>query len=484
MKRPDPFAPLAPLLASARTTPLHPLLFLTGDDDWIVAEGARRVAAAFREAFREGEVTAYEATGEGVKEAVADAATIALFATNRLVVLEATELFRSKGLTAEELDALLDEAEEAGDDERLRVRLARKASALAVAAGVTVGDDPEEAARRIAGRVKRADRAGALAALLASVPRSEEGTETALEALLDFAQRAGASDNVLLVHAVSPDSQHRATQSLRRAARAADLSVPGEAARRERLAALGLERAIERKVLVEAEVFDLLSGRGRLFARPFLSDLDRLIDAAAGPRVTGEEAARQIADESKEYGSDFVEAVAQRDLFQALRLLAKLLSGATFTAFRPWGEREDAPAGKKGPRGEAAFFPLLGLLAAELRRMLALRAALEEERRVPSAVGRRTDYRGFVDRVLPALKAPREGLPPFSLEAHPFVLHKAYLAALGWTAEDLRRALMGLETIDRGVKSGAGTGPELLEAWLLSRLPVSPARAVASGRAG
>jgi DNA polymerase III delta subunit len=483
VKRPDPFAPLAPLLASARTTPLHPLLFLTGDDDWIVAEGARRVAAAFREAFREGEVTAYEATGEGVKEAVADAATIALFATNRLVVLEATELFRGKGLTAEELDALLDEAEEAGDDARLRARLARKASALAAAAGVTVGDDPEEAARRIAGRVKRADRAGALAALLASVPRSEEGAQTALDALLDFAQRAGASDNVLLVHAVLPDAQHRATQSLRRAARAADLSVPDEAARRERLAALGLERAIERKVLVEPEVFDLLSGRGRLFARPFLSDLDRLIDTAAGPRVTGEEAARQIADESKEYGSDFVEAVAQRDLLQALRLLAKLLSGATFTAFRPWGEREDAPAGKKGPRGEAAFFPLLGLLAAELRRMLALRAALEE-RAVPSAVGRRTDYRGFVDRVLPALKAPREGLPPFSLEAHPFVLHKAYLAALGWTAEDLRRALMGLEAIDRGVKSGAGTGPELLEAWLLSRLPASPARAVASGRVG
>ena len=210
--------------------------------------------------------------------------------------------------------------------------------------------------------------------------------------------------------------------------------MPDEGARRERLAALGLERAIERKVLVEKEVFDLLSGRGRLFARPFLSDLDRLIDAAAGPRVTGEEAARQIADESKEYGSDFVEAVAQRDLHQALRLLAKLLSGATFTAFRPWGEKEEAPFAKKGPRGEAAFFPLLGLLAAELRRMLALRAALEE-RAVPAAVGRRTDYRGFVDRVLPALKAPREGLPAFSLEAHPFALHKAYLAALGWTTE-------------------------------------------------
>ncbi len=482
MKRADPFAPLAPLLAAAKTTPLHPLLFLSGDDDWIVAEGARRVAAAFREAFREGEVSAYEATGEGVKEAVADAATVALFATNRLVVLEATELFRGKGLTAEEVDALLDEAEEAGDDARVLARLARKAHALAGAAGVAVGDDPGDAARRIAGRVKRADRAGALAALLAFVPASEEGVETALERLLDFAQRAGACDNVLLVHAVSPDTQHRATQGLKRAARAADLSVSDEAARRERLAALGLERAIDRGVLVEPEVFELLSGRGRLAARAFLSDLDRLIDAAAGPRVTAEEAARQIADESKEYGSDFVEAVAARDLSQALRLLAKLLSGTSFTAFRPRGGNEGEPAGKKGPRGEAAFFPLLGLLAAEIRRMLALRAALDE--RASPAAGRRADYRGFVDRVLPALKAPREGLPSMPLDAHPYVLHKAYLAALGWTARDLKRALTGLEAVDRGVKSGAGTGPDLLETWLFSQLPVAPARALAGSSAG
>jgi DNA polymerase III delta subunit len=482
VKRPDPFAPLAPLLASVRATPLHPILFLSGDDDWIVAEGARRIAAAFREAFREGEVSTYEATGEGVKEALADAATVALFATNRLVVLEATELFHGRGLTAEEVDALLDEADEAGGDARLVSRLARKAHALAQAAGVAVGDDPEDAARRIAGRVKRVDRAGALAALLARTPASEEGTETALDRLLDFAQRAGASDNVLFVHAVSPDAQHRATQGLKRAARSADLSVPDEAARCERLAALGLERAIDRKVLVESEVFELLSGRGRLAARPFLSDLDRLIDTATGPRVTAEEAARQIADESKEYGSDFVEAVAERDLSRALRLLAKLLSGASFTAFRPWGGKEDAPSAKKGPRGEAAFFPLLGLLAAELRRMLALRAALDERAPSPSAA-RPADYRRFVDRTLPALKAPRPGLPLLPLDAHPFVLHKAYLAAFGWTAEDLKHALTGLEAIDRGVKSGAGTGPELLEAWLLSRLPLARAYALASGSA-
>ncbi len=439
----------------------------------------RRIAAAFREGFREGEVTSYEAAGGGVAEAVADAATIALFATNRLVTLEATDLFRGRGLSAEDLDALLDEAAESGEDARAMTRLARRARALAVAAGVPgsdVADDPEGAARRIAGRVKRADRAGALAALLGLPLAEDEGAESALDRLLDFARRAAPSDNVLLVHAVSPDGQHAGTQLLRRVARAADLGAADEGARRERLHSLGLERAIDRKALVDPEVLELLSGRGRLQARAFLSDLDRLIDSSEGPRVTAEEAARQIADESREYGSDFVEAVASRDMLEALRLLGKLLSGGTFAAFRPWGGKEEAPqAAKKGPRGEAAFFPLLGLLAGEVRRMLALRAALEER----GASMRRADYRTFADRILPALRTPRPGLPALPLDGHPFVLHKAYLAALNWTAGELAEALVGIEAIDRGVKTGAGSGSELLEAWLLSR--ARPAARSAAG---
>lgn len=474
MKRPDPFAEIAPLLSAVRTAPLPPLLFVSGDDDWIVAEAVRRVAAAFREGFREGEVTAHESAGGGVAEAVADAVTVALFAANRLVTLEATDLFRGKGVTAEEFDALLDEAAEAGDDARVVTRLAGRAHSLAAAAGAPAGDDPADAARRIAGRVKRADRAGALAELLAVPLADGEGAESGLDRLLDFARRAQPSDNVLLVHALSPDPRHAGTELLRRAGPAADLGAADEAGRRERLHALGLERAIDRKALVEPEVFDLLSARGRLMARPFLSDLDRLIDSADGPRVTAEQAAQQIADESREYGSDFVEAVAARDMLEALRLLGKLLSGGTFAAFRPWGGKEEAatPA-RKGPRGDAAFFPLLGLLAGEVRRMLALRAALEER----STAMRRADYRAFADRILPALKAPRPGLPPLPLDGHPFILHKAYLGCLNWTVDELADALVGLETIDRGVKTGAGSGGELLEAWLLARARPAARRA-------
>ncbi len=474
MRRPDPFSEIAPLVSAVGAAPLPPVLYVEGDDDWIVAEAVRRVAAAFREAFREGEVSAYEAPGGGAAEAVADAATVALFSTNRLVTLDATDLLRGRGLTAEELDALLDEAADAKEDARATLRLARRARAIASAAGVSVGDDADDAARRVAGRVKRSARAQELAALLAVAGAEDEGSENALDRLLDFARRAAPSDNVLLVSAVSPDPDHGGVRLLRQVAKTADLSAGSEDARRARLHALGLERAIDRKALVDPEVFELLSGRGRLSARPFLSDLDRLIDSADGPRVTSEQAARQVADESREYGSDFVDAVAARDVLEALRLLGKLLAGATFTAFRPWGGKEEPPnAPKKGPRGESAFFPLLGLLAGEVRRMLAIRAALEER----GAAMRRADYRTFADRVLPALKAARPGLPPLPLDGHPFVLHKAYLACLNWTADELADALKGLEAIDRGVKTGAGTGSELLEAWLLAR--ARPARSAA-----
>jgi hypothetical protein len=44
------------------------------------------------------------------------------------------------------------------------------------------------------------------------------------------------------------------------------------------------------------------------------------------------------------------------------------------------------------------------------------------------------------------------------------------MASLDWSVSDLTEALSGIERIDRGVKSGAGSGPELLESYLLARV--------------
>jgi len=474
LPRSDPFSPLAPLLAILRRSPLPPVLFLSGDDDWIVAEAVRRLTAAFRAAFAEGEIAEHEGTSDGVREAVADAATVPLFSTNRLVLLDATDVLRARKLSAEELDALLEEAADAGSvppagtaSPALR-RVARRALALAAAAGIEASEDPVDAARRLAGRVKRAERAGELAALLAIGAEAGESGEVSAAPLVDYAVRSVPGDNALLVHAVSPDAEHGATAALRRVGREADLSASTEEERRERLVALGVEHAIERGALVDPDVFDLLTERGRLSAREFLTDLDGLIDGAAGKRVAGEDAARRIEDRRKEYGSDFVEAVSGRRFLDGLKILERLLSGGEFAAFRPAPGREGAPPPRKGPRGDAAFFPILGLLAADLRRMLAIKAAVAE-RGIDAGRGRRVDYRSFADRLLPSLKTARAGAPPLPLEAHPFVLYRSFLSSEAWTLEDLSEALRGLGDVDRGAKSGGGSGFDLMETWLLSR---------------
>ncbi len=471
--KPDPFGALSPVLAALGQAPLPPALFVSGDDDWIVAEGVRRATARFSAAFGEGEVAPYDGSGDSVKEAVADAATFALFSTNRLVTLDATEVLRKGKLSAEELDGVLDEAAEARPEgaappSAALLRAARRAHALASAAGIETSESPAEAARRLAGRVRRSERARELEELLALPSGSGEAAETAAGRLVAYVEQAAPGDNSLLVFAVSPDAEHGATAALRRIGPSADLSAAGDEGKRARLVALGVERALDRNALVEPEVFDVLTERGRLSARLFLLDLDRLIDITAGKRITAEDAFRQVDHQEKAYGSDFVEAVAQKKPVEGIRILERLLAGGEFTAFRPWGGKEEAAPARKGPRGDAAFFPILGLLAGELRRMLALKAALEE-RSLGAERSRRADYRTFADRVLPALKAPRAGLPAPSLEGHPFLLHKSYLASLEWTLGELSEALAGLSAVDRGVKGGGGSGPELLEGWLLAR---------------
>lgn len=470
--RGDPFGALAPLLSAVASAPIPPVLTVLGDDEWFVAEAARRVAKAFLAAFPDGEVSEYEGAGSGVKEAVADAATIALFATNRLVSLDATDLLRTRKLTAEEVDTLLDDAAEAGlgaapgapSEPRVLERLARKARGLARDAGALVEGEPAETAKKLAGRVRRSDRAPELEKLLSFPVDDGEASETALGRLLDYVSRARPGDNVLLLRAVSPDESHAALAELRRTP-AARLFAEGEAGRRERLHALGLERVLERGLTSEPDVFEVLTERGRLTARAFLSELDRLVDTAPAGRVTAEAAARLVADERKEYGSDFVEAVARRRFLEAIRVAERLFAADDFSAFRPFGKEEGGAPAKKGPKGEAAFFPLLGLLAADLRRMLALKAALAEPGADPPA--RRADYRAFVDRLLPHLKSARAGAAPVPIDGHPFILHKAYLASFDWTLEELASALAALADVDRGVKTGLGSGPDLLQSWLL-----------------
>ena len=68
------------------------------------------------------------------------------------------------------------------------------------------------------------------------------------------------------------------------------------------------------------------------------------------------------------------------------------------------------------------------------------------------------------------MKEPSRGRAPLAVDGHPFVLFKSFEASLGWSLDELVDALAGLAGVDAGVKSGEGSGPELLEAWVLSRI--------------
>ncbi len=226
---------------------------------------------------------------------------------------------------------------------------------------------------------------------------------------------------------------------------------------------------------MDSEVLELLSGRGRLQARAFLSDLDRLIDSSEGPRVTAESAARQIADESNEYGSDFVEAVAARDMLQALRLLGKLLSGATFSAFRPWGAKEEAPGGEEGPARRGRVLPAP-------RSPRRRRAADARAPRRARGAGRRAASRG-----LPNVRGSHPARPEDAASRSPGAaprrpsLHPAQ--GVPRVAELDRGRARRRARRDRGDRprrqDGRRLGSELLEAWLLSRL--RPAARSAAG---
>jgi DNA polymerase III delta subunit len=469
----DPFRNLVTLLEAATRAPLPPVLLIQGDDEWFVKEGARRAGMAFRKAFVEGEVCEYEGTASGVREAVNDVSTIALFSTNRLVIIEGTEIFRGKKVSGEEVEELLDQAKEAGlgaaqgapADPRALQRISRKLRAALRAAGIATGE--ADAATKAGSKFKMAGRAPEIAAVLAQSAEDASEGSSPDDILRQYLEQARPGDNTLLVHAVNPDPEHHCVALMARIGTAVTLVAPDEASRRDRLAALGFERAVERGVSVDGAVFETLTERGRLTARAFLNELDRLISGAVNGRVTAEAAARLVVDEKKEYGSDLVEAIAQKRFTEAIQILERLLKGESFSAFRPQGKED----GSKGPKGEAAFFPILALLTNEFRRMLSLKSALTENREAGTLVGRkRPDYRTFSEQVLSTLKNPMGGAPPLAVEGHPFVLFKSFQNLGNWSLKELGDGLLAMAAIDKAVKTGDGDGPEMFEAFLLERV--------------
>ena len=100
----------------------------------------------------------------------------------------------------------------------------------------------------------------------------------------------------------------------------------------------------------------------------------------------------------------------------------------------------------------------LGMLSSEVRRMLLIRARLEEAG--PGAFDASMSYATFQARVLPRLMAPATpfGRSPFESAqgaAHPFALYRAAQRSARFTSPQLARALARAADVDVKLKDSA-----------------------------
>src|SRR5262249_53888782 len=90
-----PFSSPAPVLPRLKSAPFPPLVFIAGDDEWIVSEAVKRAESAFKEAFPDGEVAPHTGERASLSAALEDVLSIPLFAPHRLVMFSGGDLFET-----------------------------------------------------------------------------------------------------------------------------------------------------------------------------------------------------------------------------------------------------------------------------------------------------------------------------------------------------------------------------------------------------
>ena len=154
-----------------------------------------------------------------------------------------------------------------------------------------------------------------------------------------------------------------------------------------------------------------------------------------------------MEDEASEDVYEFFEAVGRRDAADVLTRLERLFSG------------RDVWAGDRAVDIEEAWpQKFLGMLTGEIRRMLQIRARLEESG--PGAFDTSMTYGAFQVRVLPRLMASVApfGRSPFETAsggAHPFALYRAAQRSSRFTTSELVRALSRAADVDVALKNSS-----------------------------
>ena len=423
-----------------------PAVLVSGDVEFFIEEAATRVREAL--AGKDTEVLRFE--DDAPSEAVSDALlNRSLFAAHRIVELDISRLLGTESPGRLVTKALDGWAKGGAGGRREAFKHAR---ALLAALDLPAGGDPTENAEAAARRVRKKDDAPLLAEILKELPEEKSGGPAVLKAALRTLLEGGEKNDgiVALLTAIAPPAGVDLLQEITARGLVLETSVGDDAGPALRRLAGALAK--EREVSLDPGALERLLTRTNADAATFAAELEKLLGwAGKGGHVRAADVEANVEDEASEDVYGLFDAIGRRDAGDALARLERLFDG------------------REVRQGDRAFekiediwpIQLLGMIAGEVRRMLLLRARLEEAG--PGGFDAGMSYPAFQARVLPRLMAPAApfGHSPFEGgkgAAHPFALYKASQRSSRFTARELARALSRAADVDVRLKS---SGPPL-----------------------
>ena len=424
-------------------------ILVTGDVEFFVEEAAGRAREIL--AGKDAEVLRFE--DDAPVESVSDALlNRSLFSPRRIVELDISRL-----LGTEAPGRLLAKALEAWEAGKRREAF-KQARALLAALDLALDAGPEETAEAAARKVRKKEEAPLLAEILKELP-DERGGGTAVlrSALRSLLARNENDGTVALLTAVAPPAGVDLVKEIAERGLVLETSVGDDA--EPALRRLAAARAREREVVLDPAAIERLLVRTDSRAAAFALELEKLLEwAGKGGRVRAADIESNVEDESSEDVYGLFDALGRRDAGDVLARLERLLDG------------RDVRAGDREFRKIEDIWPvqLLGMLAGEIRRMLLIRARLDEGG--TTGFDGSMSYQTFQARVLPRLMASAApfGRSPFESAqggAHPFGLYKSAQRSSKYTTRQLARALARAADVDTALKNSAAP-LETLSAYL------------------
>jgi len=425
-------------------------ILVCGSHEFFVDEAVEEIREEMGFSEDEIERVPDEALAARLPEALA---TGSLFSSRRLVEADLSPLFgrANPGLLLEEAVVAWEKGTPAGRREAFK-------KTRAVLSDLQLeNESPEETASAAAKKVRRADLRDPLAEILREIPEGSSPTQEASGAVFAHLER-GVPGTVLLARAVDPPK----TSTLYRAfeAKGKVHTVAADENEQGRLLAQRARKLAEaRNIAIAGDAIERLLARTNGEPRLVASELEKILDWAGDRgKIAARDVEALVEDRRAEDVYQFFDAFGARDRAETMRRLERILSGRALRT----GDRE--------LKGEDPLRAFLGMIVAEVRRLLVVRARCDETR---TKVNPAISFATYQSGVHPRLAA---GTP--LLDGKPYVWFKAYQRAGRFSQPELVAALRSCAEADAATKDSASLEDSI--AVLVGGIVGGPA--VAEGR--